>query len=105
MNIGSIASSLIGFASGGWGSAVAILMLMIGAAWLYWKYKKYLQEKAGKDTQDQAAVDESNMIAENQKQNGQIQIDDHENLKLLEEAKKKLEAAVLPRPNPDETRP
>lgn len=101
----SIVSSLIGFASGGWGSFAAILALIGSAIFLYWKYKQAVQEKAKNDTKDQAAVDQAKVISGNQNQSGQIGIDDTENQKALSEAIKKIESAALHekvRPGPGE---
>lgn len=100
----TIVSSLIGFASGGWGSFAAILALIGSAIFLYWKYKQAVQEKAKNDGKDQAAVDEAKVIGDNQQQSGQIAIDESENQKALTEAMKKIEAAALHQkadPTPD----
>lgn len=94
MNLGSIVGSLIGFASGGWGSFAAILALIGSAIFLYWKYKQAVQQKAKDDTKDQAAVDQSKVISGNQNQAGQVAIDESENEKALSEAIKKIEAAA-----------
>lgn len=93
----SIVTSLIGFASGGWGSFAAILALMGAAAFLYWKYKQAVQQKAKDDTKDQAAIDQAKVISDNQKQAEQIAIDENETQKALAEAMKKIESAAPPR--------
>ena len=89
----NIIGSLIGFASGGWGSFAAILALIGGAIFLYIKYKQALQEKATNDGKDQAVVDQAKVISENQKDAEQIASDNLANAKALEEAMKKIEAA------------
>lgn len=94
MNFSSIISSVIGFASGGWGSVAAVVALLVAGIFLYWKYKQAVQKKAEDDTKNQAAIDQAKIIAANQKQSGQIAADESENKKALEAALKKIEAAA-----------
>lgn len=93
----SIVTSLIGFASGGWGSFAAILALIGSAIFLYWKYKQAVQQKAKDDTKDQSAIDQAKIIADNQKQSEQIAVDDFNTQKAIAEAIKKIESAASQR--------
>lgn len=85
-SITSIVSALIGFASGGWGSLAAIVVLLGAGIFLWFKYKKSIQDAASGKTQDQAAVDVSGKIINNQQQGEQVKIDDAANEKAKQDA-------------------
>lgn len=77
MNWGSIVTGLLGFASGGWGSAVSIVLLCVGAFFIYRMWKKSVQDQAHNNSLDQAAVDQAHDIHQNQTQGAQAAADQH----------------------------
>jgi hypothetical protein len=72
MNIPSLISSLFGVVSGGWGSAVAAIVV-VGAAIYFMKiYRDWQAKILHEKTENQSAVDQQNIIISNQNQSTQI---------------------------------
>lgn len=74
-SIVSIFTSLFSFASGGWGSFAAIIALLVAGFALYRMYKKAKEEKAHNDSLDQAVIDSTQDITNNQTQGDQANKD------------------------------
>lgn len=82
-------TSLLGIAGGGWGSAVAVIALIVGVIYVKHLWNKYVQEKADKETKDQAVEDHLKVVDKNNASSVQIKSDDAANEAAINEAKKR----------------
>ena len=72
----NIVSGLFGVAGGGWGSAAAVIGLLVGLWLIVRAWKRWRAEAAHKDTEDQAAKDQAGVIQGNATSEAQAKKDE-----------------------------
>jgi H+/gluconate symporter-like permease len=72
-------TSILSVVGGGWGSAVAVLALIVGALYAKHLWNKYKQGKAEKETKDKAVEDHLKVVHKNEESSSQVKKDDAAN--------------------------